>query len=256
MSFFASPRLLSVGVVLLSTMTVGFADQILFERDLPSLNINTGASRSNYAPVNTGTVNGLPYILGDDFSLGGSGMYFVNTITLYVVLGTPGDSFAQEISGLTLYGGTDASLSALSSTFASQQVKYAGTLNYQSQANANNFLNVYSVTFSNLNWLVSGGTFYDFALSATTIGSNTLALSASTNPPNSSSGGIQNGPDGTYLLFTKTGAAPYVLTASCNCNPGEDINVVISGNATPEPSTFALMGMSGLAVVGLRRRKK
>jgi hypothetical protein len=267
---FVASHLLRVGAVLLIASASGFADQILFERDLPSNNINgpSGIGRSNYAPVVQGTTglpdpNNVPFILGDDFSLSGTGGFLVNTLTLYVVLQNPGDSLTQEISGLTLYGGADSgTIGVLSSLPTFTRVQYNGTTDYQSTASPTTFTSIYAVTFTNLNWSVVGGVDYDFALGATMIGNNTLAISASNM---ATSGGVQDpnplgGTDGSYIEFF--GGTPPTLSYAPFPTVPQDLNVVISGvnlsnnGNTPEPTTFAMMGLGGLILVSLRRRRK
>src|SRR5260370_25291640 len=115
---------------------------ILFERDLPSLGLNlSGASRSNIAPIQ-GTISGTPYVLGDNFTLAGTGFYNVDSITVWIVGNCPVTTCTptnttpnSEFSSIQLFGGLDSGgqVNLLSSGYSSTHVQYTGGMDYLSE---------------------------------------------------------------------------------------------------------------------------
>jgi hypothetical protein len=248
----------------------------MYSAPLPIINLNNAAdgSRSNIAPVES-NFSGVPFILGDSFNLssaGISGTYNVSTFTVWEVgnqvLSGPTDPGgtppASEFSDITLYGGPDSTglVAPESSTYAATRTFYTGGLNYQ-DVNTGQYFPIYELDFTNVNWTLTSGTVYDFAIGATPIGGNSFALSAA-NVGNS--GVIMNGADNTFLLFTPTGnpSTPWVATYNSDSSTvpgfpeGADINVQIDlVQAVPEPQTLTLfaVGLGGI-LVGLRRRRR
>jgi hypothetical protein len=227
-----------------------------------------------------------PYILGDQFTLSDSDT--VTSVTIYEVgnqvttaTGIPGDTPNTEFSSLSLYIGPDGSslgsaVGALSGSAlgaASSQVCYSGTcgsggVNFQSinAGESSDYFAIYAVTFSGLNVSLGPGE-YDFAIGATPIGGNTLALLTS-DPANSGTSEEDSAsliPNNGFLFFfyDGTGGSPlatyqYAPGSITSYTNGADVNVIIEGSpSVPEPSTFGPIGI-GLAGVwaGLRRRAR
>src|SRR5260370_31458193 len=129
-------------VAMLSVCSLANAS-ILFERDLPTLGLNlSGASRSNVAP-NQGSILGTPYVLGDNFTLAGTGFYNVDSITVWIVGNCPVTTCTpinttpnSEFSSIQLFGGLDSSgsghVNLLSSSYSSTHVQYTGGVDYLS----------------------------------------------------------------------------------------------------------------------------
>lgn len=262
-------KLLSFFLLVALATTAGAAT--LFERDLPSQNINwaAGSNRSNAAPIQ-GTIDPgggpVPFLLGDDFTLGTSawGAWDLHSLTVWVVGNTVGGgTLSSQFNAITLYGGPGgvdpiASLSGAALDAAATRVFYSGGLDYESLGSAGTFYPLYQLTFSGLNWLVPDNQLTYFAVGGDPIGINTFNLHGSNAPL---SGGIQDGADQAAVLFLQNAGqwtATYSLPAGYiqNYDLGVDINVIIAGEAAvPEPSTFAFLGL-GLCALSLKLRRK
>jgi hypothetical protein len=191
--------------------------------------------------------------------------------------GLPGDSADSEFSSLSLYiaadnaaAGMGAPIDTLSGTYSSTQVCYGGPcngttgMNFESLNSPGTYYAMYAVTFSGLNLALTAG-LYDFAVGDTPIGNNTFALLIS-DPSNSGSSTEDSAslnPNG-YLYFFADGTAGSPLATYQyitnngdinNYNNGADVNVIISGTSTPEPSSLGLLGLGfGAMLLGLRQR--
>jgi hypothetical protein len=164
-----------------SLASLASAGPILFERDLPVNGINlSGASRSNIAPVQ-GTLSGTPYVLGDDFTLSGTGSFIVTSMTVWIVGNCPVTTCtptnatpASEFNSISLYVGPDngtngpvfpvSSLSGVALTAASTHVTYSGGQDYLSPNNGLSYP-IFQITFSSLGLVLAGNHLYDFAVS-------------------------------------------------------------------------------------------
>lgn len=233
----------------------------VFSRPLPIANLNdaAGANRSNVAWV-SGQVGGADYyIIGDDFTLASNTT--VQTLTVWAVANNdfasgqsdPGTEFSQ----IRLYGGlASGPLSQISSSYSSQLVTYTGGAQYQGAAGG--FYPIYALTF-NVNWAITGGSLYAFAVDATPANVNyTLALHSSNA---ALSGNAQPGADNNFRYYRQNGAQ-FVFDSLCDSGAPScggfdkptDLNVLLGDTAVPEPSTVLFTGFGVLALLGLRRR--
>jgi hypothetical protein len=249
---------------LLSVCSVTSAG-ILFERDLPTSGLNaSGASRSNIAPIQGSDKNG-PFILGDDFTLSGSGSFLINSITVWIVGNCPvttctptNTTPSTEFSAISLFGGldngTNGPVTLLTSAYSSTHVQYAGGLDYVSPNDGLSYP-LFQITFSPSAVVIPGNQLYDFAVSGTPNSTNTFALHASTA---SISGGIQDGADNLVLGYQGN---PEFVTFGIgagnfsNFTNGADVNVLVDATAVPEPGTIAFVGLGVLALAAIRRRR-
>jgi len=109
------------------------ADDLLFDRGLPTANLNNdaGASRSNVSWAdNESTSNpAQSWLPGDDFTLASNSN--VNKITVWIVAG--GTSSPGSIpTGLSLWGGTAGSqIAQISTSPVVSQTHYVGGQSYQ-----------------------------------------------------------------------------------------------------------------------------
>jgi hypothetical protein len=243
---------------------------IIFERDLPTVGLNlSGLSRSNVAPVQ-GAVGAPPFVLGDDFTLGGTGSWQVDSITVWVVGNCPVTTCAptdatpsSEFSSLQLFGGLDngtgGPVSLLSSSYTSTHVQYTGGVDYLSTSGSGLSYPIFQITFASLGLVIPGSHLYDFAVKGTPIGNNTFALHASTA---SISGGIQQAADNFVRGYE---GSPLSVAFSIgaggfsNFTNGADVNVLVAGRAvpTPEPGTSAFysLGLGAVALAAFRRHR-
>ncbi len=193
----------------------------------------------------------------------------------------PADPPGSEFSSISLYIGPDGSVGGAVGTGglgsavatlsgasalngASSRVCYsgacgAGGVNYES-VNSATYYGIYAITFSGLNIALPGGV-YDFAIGATDISTNTFALLGS----DPADGTTLNTPNSGFLYFFADGAggAPketyqYAsgdgLIGNYPNTDTVDSNFIVSGTASPEPSTFGLMVLGFGGLLGLRRR--
>jgi hypothetical protein len=215
---------------LLAAASLASAQPIIFERALPIKNINNGGPGSlapGYYRANTKWAPTGNYIIGDDFTIQGSSA-IVNSLTVWVVAENPGTTDpSQELSSISLYGGTDSGLALLSSTYTATPASYIYGVQYWNPVRGI-YEPMFAVTFANLNWFVPADTLMDFAVQGVTaLGTNhALSLAASTAQWSWSR---QDGADGYILAFA---GVPYSLFFAYNSDPsnwGSDINVAITG---------------------------
>jgi hypothetical protein len=252
----------------------------IFSRPLPdSTNVNNGAgaNRSNVTWANQ-VSGGTVFLVGDEFDLSLTpnpfGAWRIDSISVWEVANTGissatsisppvGSAPQTEFSSLTLFGG-DAfgTLTPLSSTYTSQFVQYAPTgLNYQGSAGG--FFPIYEITFSNLNLVVPATADIGFAVNAVPNGNNIFFIHASNAPL---SGTPQIGADGFFENYCTDTPTPVGATTASYCalidsngngwDKSNDINVLVTGSAVPEPATFGLIGAGLAGIVLLRKRVK
>lgn len=250
--------------------SLSLAGPVIFNRSLPSsLNSNVaGPTRSNIAWLNQdGGVAGGGFINGDNFSLP-AGLWNVDSIAVWIVLNKAGDTPAAEFSNFRLYGGlqsSPASFGLISSTAVATRDWYVPT-NPGGPCNTPNgedylgvgtragvCLPIYKLTFTT-NLTIAGGVLYDFAADGQTIGPPT-ALNGFYNHATTAAfaGTPQPGSDNAILNWdTLAFADGFVAEPQKN----SDINVTVTGNLVPEPSTISMLGFGLAAVIwNIRRRR-
>ncbi len=270
-------------VAMLSVCSLANAS-ILFERDLPVSGLNlSGASRSNIAPIQ-GSISGTPFVLGDNFTLAGTGFYRVDSITVWIVGNCPVTTCTptnatpnSEFSSISLFGGLDSSghVNLLSSSYSSTHVQYTGGVDYLSGTGSGLSYPLFQITFPSLNLILQGSQLFDFAVQGTpnsisafllppppgpldTRGAGSLpsfALHASTA---GISGGIQQGADNFIILYEGNPLTPTFAAGAgnlANFANGADVNVLVDGVsiAIPEPGVIGMCSL-GLGILALAYR--
>lgn len=155
-------RSVGVGFVLAVAVPLTCANTMVFDRGLPTSNLNNtaGAARSNVAWADwEATDQPTEYWLpGDDFTLSGTGNNYVTKIRLWTADGISGQQ------SLTLWGGLDGStIAPVSSIYSVMPVTYANSDGYQ--GSSGNFIQLYQIDFD-VGFNLAGGQKYDFFLQA------------------------------------------------------------------------------------------
>ena len=252
--------LLKIGSILVSTLLVsGMAQmsnaRILFDRGLPSENINVepDLERSNLR-WRGGYRNESFY--GDDFTIGEPGeRYIIDHIRTWAVLGyreegptapeAVGDWFSQlrllggEVSDTQLAMRASGELAVGGSSTSNPdiiitQVRYpnAGSSKY---FNFGPTIPIWQIDFHNLNWLVEGGRRYNFSVQG--MGRQFLDTEYShawyNHASNAAlSGTPQQGADNLMSAFSDTGEFLYIVDAEEDkWNKATDLNIQIFGRA-------------------------
>ena len=250
----------------LALLCIGIAAQadLLFDRGLPSANLNNGAgsSRSNV----TWQSEEANQFTGDDFVIGTAGQsYVIDSITVW---GAQYNPLQLDVNNIWLYVGKAGDSLALLSTgsvtgntnsntkITHKFVTYADGQTDYYVGNGGTAYSICETTFSGMNLLVDGGVKYDFGVK----GDNWLWWSHASNA--GLSGTTQSGADGLYKDFitsTDLSNATFLRTEDSNGNgwdKSSDINVQITGNAVPEPMSI-MLGIMGLgSVAGFKRLRR
>jgi hypothetical protein len=251
MKISVSQRIVAVALSCL-IFSAASADPIIFDRGLPTANLNNaaGASRSNVAWADNvaSTVS-----IGDNFSLTGNNL--VSDIRVWVISRSTApiaNNAFQLWLGDDIGAGTIVTTQAFSTSVVS--TTYADSTTYQ--GSAGDSIAIYQVDFSGLNLLLSGGT-YAFGVSGFADPNNSTPFLHASNGP--LSGSTQTGSDGIIYGFTSAGLMDtgngYPWLSIGGWDKASDINVQVFGEQVPEPGSIALVCV-GLAGLGFMRRKK
>lgn len=256
-----------MSVVLVGSFGFASAD-LLVDRGLPVENLNASTSaRSNVSWADYWIAgSGYSYMLGDTFSVAGTGTYNLDTIRVWVV----GDEFATGSDNkLSLWGGT-AGVSMLSDVYTMTAVNYADGTKYLGSSGVNSYT-VWQVDFD-VDWNVQAGETQSFYLGGQVINVDGLvypdyegyAFTPYMHASNAAlSGSSQDGSNGWVLeAELLNGKLSNIYTLKSGQDKGDmpwdktsDFNVQVFGQqAVPGPAAaipFAL----GLLAAAKRRRK-
>jgi hypothetical protein len=272
--------------------SVLYADPMVFDRGLPINNLNNaaGSNRSNVAWGDSPTPSsGYNWGYGDDFSFGGTGQsYQITDLRVWIVGNASGDALSSIFSKLTLAGGLPGTSASGSTACASPTKTGSGCLDasgissistvstdgsdpnvhittlgavYQSTAGLNT---LYQVDFQDLNWVVQGGTLYNFFVLGVpgTVGNGANLPSPYLAASNAAlSGNIpQDGADDHLWEVAQADDAGGAYTAMDQWtslhngwDKASDIDVQIF--ATPEPASVLFLGTVVFLVGSFTRRK-
>src|ERR1035437_7580334 len=115
-------RILTILTMVACLGSVLHADNMVFDRGLPTANLNNaaGANRSNVAWGDYTPSGGENWAIGDDFNLGMAGSVGITDLRVWIV-GTDSQPLSVMWSDLTLFGGgtTAASVGVLSTVSTS-----------------------------------------------------------------------------------------------------------------------------------------
>ena len=231
---------LMLGGALLAGFNPAQAQVLLFDRGLPTQNLNlaAGANRSNIEWSDIETPPQTPWLPGDDFTLAGTGSYLIKTIRVW----------STDSAGLSLRGGVAGEpIGVLSTSYTATAVTYANSQTYQ--ASAGNFLPLYQIDFA-VNIPLDGGIRYQFFLDGPATASGSDFSGVHLHASNSALSGSEQsrsddtmlflGNDGTvYTWNSKTGDGTY-CPGCVGWNQTSDGDVQVFGNPTaPKPQVLA-----------------
>ena len=268
---------LLLAVLLFSAAATMNADVMVFDRGLPTSNLNdaAGADRSNVSWGFGSPWDGYNWAAGDDFSLAQAAT--ITDLRVWI-LGTDSQPLSAMWSDLTLFGGgatydtvgvlSTANLNGSHPNVTITPTTYADGSSYQ--ATSGNMVEIWQVDFL-LNWTVSGGAINTFFVGGTPTQLNssiytpllTVPVSPLLSASNAAlSGSTQQGADNQYLGIGYD-ASNNILTDGMwaedsgtdgTWDKSSDINVQVFV-ATPEPSAWVLMGTLLLSLGFLVRRR-
>ena len=269
-------RRIFVPVLLLALCLSGVlsADSLVFDRGLPTANLNNaaGGDRSNVAwAFGNPSGSASNYYVGDDFSFGTVGQTYQITDLRVWIVGTGTTPLSDIFNTLTLMGGlespatpTTGSINDISTVDTSgdpnvniQLATYADGETYQGTYGSS--IDMWQVDFTNLNWTVQGGTLYAFFVGATP-GTDYFGDGPFLSASNAAlSGSPQQGADNLMWYLgqdASTGAINDIGQWDSNgggWDKSSDVNVELF--ATPEPSSILFLGTILSIVAFLARRE-
>lgn len=221
-------------VLALGAFTASASDPMVFDRGLPTANLNNaaGANRSNVA-----WSNGNTYVSGDDFTVGAIGeTWVVSAIRSWTVVGgrLPGTfKIGDVFSDVSLYTGASGVSLAATGTLTSGSdatgnpnitltpVQYVGAIDYQSTGGS--LRQIYQVDVTGLNLVVTGGVKYYFAVDGTPRNTSDVWFNHGSNA--ALSGSTQQGADNRWLVWPKASLS----SAPTLCNSNGPISGVCDG---------------------------
>lgn len=260
-------------VVLPLLLSSAFADTLVFDRGLPTANLNDGAG-ANRSNISWG-IPGNQEFTGDTFTLAGSqgvSKYVINTLRIWTAEGSNLNfDFSSLYTSLRLYGGPAGStLSMLESgdftggaalnnpNIVITPVVYANGTGYEGAAGA--LYQPWQVDFTNLNWEVDAGTLMYFGILGLTKDPDYYWVNHASNA--ALSGSTQQGADDLYLGFdtSNPGAVQVFDSNGLGWDKSSDINVQIFADAivnpVPEPASLLLFGTALGAILMVLRKKR
>ena len=185
-----------LGTALLIGSPWAAAQQLVFDRGLPTENINNtaGASRSNVEWADVETSPATPWLPGDDFTLQGSGAYDVRKIRVW----------STDSEALILRGGiAEDVIGVISTTYTATAVTYANSEDYETSAG--DFLPLYQIDFT-VDIALDGGVTYQYFLDGPATPSGGDSLGVHLLASNAAlSGSTQMGADDTFLFLGNDG---------------------------------------------------
>jgi len=242
--------------ILLALASGVMASTVLFDRGLPSTNLNNaaGASRSNV----TWASELAEGFTGDDFVIGTTGHYYlVDSLTVW---GAQYDPLSLDIDNIWFYLARENDPLALLATgmvtgntnsnplITHSYVNYPdGTTGYQ--GGSGTFFPICQTTFGGLNYLVDGGVKYKFGVK----GDKYLWWNHASNA--ALSGSTQEGADDKYLEFTTANLSSILVLDSngYGWDKSSDINVRVTGTLMNQlslvPSTASLYIRPGESIL-------
>lgn len=181
-----------LGTALLAGSHLAAAQVLVFDRGLPTENVNNaaGADQSNVEWADIETPPETPWLPGDDFTLAGTGSYAVTTIRVW----------STDSTGLTLRGGVAGEpIGVIADTYTATAVTYANSEGYQTAAG--DFLDLYQIDF-NVDLQLEGGVTYQYFLDGPATASGSDFMGARLHASNAAlSGSTQMGADDTFLFL-------------------------------------------------------